>query len=103
MSGPRPPEGYGGIVPFFLRVRPADIAYLKFLVESYEGIAVVRTLDPRRALVVLLAAKDFVETVSALVSSLAQELPCEVVEEPGDLGSDWLFRALLEESGSEVE
>ncbi len=36
-----------------VRVRPEDIAYLRSTLESYDGLAVVSTLDPGRALIEL--------------------------------------------------
>ena len=33
----------------YLRVRREDIAYFKFIIESYEGMAVVRTKDRPRS------------------------------------------------------
>jgi hypothetical protein len=36
-----------------VRVRPEDIAYLRSTLESYDGAAVVSTLDPGRAVIEL--------------------------------------------------
>lgn len=36
-----------------LKVKPSDIAYLRGTVESYDGMAVVRTIDPSAALIEL--------------------------------------------------
>jgi len=41
----------------YFRVRRKDIAYFKFIVESYEGMAVVRTKDPSEAIVELMIAR----------------------------------------------
>jgi hypothetical protein len=35
------------------RIRSKDIAYLKTTIESYDGMAIVRTVDPRAALIEL--------------------------------------------------
>src|SRR5206468_7051516 len=37
------------VVPIYLSLPPREIAYVKFVFESYEGVAVVRTLDRRAA------------------------------------------------------
>ena len=34
-----------------LRVKPEEIAYLRFLIEGYEGIGTLTTLDPRGGMV----------------------------------------------------
>ena len=40
----------------YLRLRRKDIAYFKFIIESYEGMAVVRTKDPHEAVIELMVA-----------------------------------------------
>jgi len=47
------------VVPIYLALPPREIAYVKFVFESYEGVAVVRTLDRHAAHVVVLVAPDF--------------------------------------------
>ncbi len=47
------------VVPIYLSLPPREIAYVKFVFESYEGVAVVRTLDRRAATLVVLAVPDF--------------------------------------------
>ena len=77
------------ILPLFLHVPRKEIAYVKFLFESYEGIAVVRTLDPDRALLVVLVAPDFEATARAVVAELVAEGTAEETgPPPGD--GDWL-------------
>ena len=58
------------VVPICLRLPPREIAYVKFLFESYEGVAVVRTLDRRAATLVVLAAPDFAAEAHAVVETL---------------------------------
>ncbi len=36
---------------FKLRVKRSDISYLRWTIESYDGMAVVRTLDPATAII----------------------------------------------------
>jgi hypothetical protein len=38
-------------VRYSFRVRPSEIAYLRTTIESYDGMALVTTLDPTHALV----------------------------------------------------
>jgi hypothetical protein len=40
----------------YYRIHRRDIAYFKFILESYDGMAVVRTKDPYEAIVELMVA-----------------------------------------------
>lgn len=78
------------VVPIFLHVPRPEIAYVKFIFESYEGVAVCRTLDRFKATIVVLAAPDFEADVRRVVAALATEAPgvVEIPAPPGD--GDWL-------------
>jgi hypothetical protein len=78
------------VVPIRLRVPRHEIAYVKFVIESYEGVAVTRTVDPRAAVVVALVAPDFLVDARRIVSALAAEGACEEIATPAVPGSDWL-------------
>jgi hypothetical protein len=55
---------------------------VKFIIESYEGVAVTRTLDRRAALVALLVAPDFLPQARAIVAALVAEAGCCEVPRP---------------------
>jgi hypothetical protein len=79
------------VEPIFLRVPREEIGYVKFVFESYEDIAVTRTLDRRAGTLALLVAPDFLTQARAIVAALAAELPCREVPRPpgwGDLLAD---------------
>ncbi|HLK11208.1 MAG TPA: DUF4911 domain-containing protein [Candidatus Binatia bacterium] len=78
------------VVPILLRVPRREIAYVKFVFESYEGVAVVRTLDPREARLVVLAAPDFADQARAIVGALGAEGVCAEVALPEGPAPDWL-------------
>ena len=78
------------VVPIFLRLPPREIAFVKFVFESYEGVAVVRTLDRRAALLVVLAVPDFEQDARAVVASLVAEGSCEETGPPPQSDGDWL-------------
>jgi hypothetical protein len=78
------------VVPIVLRVRRRDIAYVKFVIESYEGVAVTRTLDPAAADVVVLVAPDFLADARRIVAALAAEGACHEIPAPADAAVDWL-------------
>lgn len=47
-----------------------EINYIRLTVESYDGMAVVRTIDPHTALIELLIAPGCEETVMELLSDI---------------------------------
>ena len=61
----------------YFRIRRKDIAYFKFITESYEGMAVVRTKDPSEAIVELMIAPGWEQEVDALLEGLRLEIPIE--------------------------
>lgn len=81
----------------FLRVVPAGIAHLKFLLESYEGVAVVRTLDRHRAIIVVLVSRDFLHVARSILDDVRGQVDFEEVEPPTDAGEDWLLRDFFED------
>lgn len=81
----------GDVEPIFLHVPREEIAYVKCIFESYEDVAVTRTLDRHAAHLALLVAPDFLTEARRIVAALAAELPCrEIARPPGcvDLLSD---------------
>ncbi len=55
------------------RVERGDISYLRFTIESYDGMAVVRTLDPFKALIELQISPGCEEFIQELMTSLSKE------------------------------
>jgi len=78
------------VVALWLRVPRREIAYVKFVFESYEGVAVCRTIDPGAAVVVVIAAPDFAGQARAIVDALAAEGACSPLPPPADGGTDLL-------------
>ncbi|HWP67422.1 MAG TPA: DUF4911 domain-containing protein [Candidatus Limnocylindria bacterium] len=80
------------VVPIFLLVPRAEIGYVKFIFESYEGIAVLRTIDRQQGLLVVLAVPDGLAQARRVVAALAEEIGCREVPRPPDvddlLGAD---------------
>ncbi len=70
------------VVQIYLRVPPAEIAYVKFIFESYEGIAVVRTIDRARAVIVLIVVADFLPVARQILESLRAEVAWEEITGP---------------------
>jgi hypothetical protein len=79
------------IVPIFLKLPPENIVNLKFVIESYEELGIVRTLDAQSAKVVILALTDTVKYINELIDQLAPELRLMRIAEPEALEGDWLL------------
>jgi hypothetical protein len=87
----------GGLEPIFLRVAPTDIALVKFVFESYEGVGIVRTLDRHAALIVALVSRDFLADAWGIVADLQRRIDCAVVAPPLEAGEDWLLALMSDE------
>ena len=61
----------------YFRLRREDIAYFKFIIESYEGMAVVRTKDPYEAIVELMVAPGWEEDLEEVLEGLRKEMVIE--------------------------
>ena len=81
----------------YLEIRPEDIAYIKFIFESYEGVGIIRTVDREKAIIDVLVVDDFLETARSLLSSLRNEVALSEISRPADIGEDWLLRELATE------
>lgn len=68
----------------YFRVDRRDIAYFRFILEAYEGLATLSTLDARQGTVVLYIPDCFAGDVDALLTALAGEITLEEIEPPGD-------------------
>ncbi len=63
----------------YFRVQRKDIAYFKFIIESHEGMAVVRTIDPHEAIVELMIAPGWEEDVEEVLGGLRREISIETI------------------------
>jgi hypothetical protein len=63
----------------YFRLHREDIAYFKFIIESYEGMAVVRTKDPREAIVELMVAPGWEKDVEEVLDGLREEMTIELI------------------------
>ena len=81
----------------YLEIRPQDIAYVKFIFESYEGVGIIRTVDRKKAVIVVLVVEDFLAAARSILTSLHTEVQLKEIARPADLGDDWLLRELATE------
>jgi len=86
------------LIEIYLRIQREDIALIKFVLESYEGIAIVRTIDRKRATVVVLAMPDLIEHVRAVLASLREHMDWHEIPPPEEQ-DDWLMRKVRPRQG----
>ncbi len=89
------------ITPIYLRVAPPDIALIKFLFESYEGVGIVRTVDARAAIIVVLAVHDFLPVAREIIRDLQAQIDCVEVPAPPIEADDWLMREIVSECAND--
>ena len=82
----------------YLELAPADIAYVKFIFESYEEVGIIRTIDNRKAVVVLLAMDDFLAVARKILDSLRRDVALREIARPADTKDDWFMTELTAES-----
>lgn len=63
----------------YFRIRRKDIAFFKFIIESHEGMAVVRTKDPHEAIVELMIAPGWEQEVEEVLEGLRKEMEIEAL------------------------
>lgn len=84
----------------YLQVQPEDIGYIQAIFESYEGVGIVRTVNRKEALIVILVVHDFLSTARSILASLKDEVSITESPRPADIGEDWLVQELSMESPS---
>jgi hypothetical protein len=84
------------LIEIYLRIQRTDIALLKFVVESYEGIGIVRTIDRKKATVAILAMPDLVDHMWRVLVSLREEMEWYEIPPPQEQ-DDWLMETMKNE------
>ncbi|WP_417915308.1 DUF4911 domain-containing protein [Candidatus Electronema sp. JM] len=59
---------------FFLRIRTDRISLFRFLLEGYDGLAVLTTVDVQQGLVRLTVPKDRYAELWGLLAAISEEL-----------------------------
>jgi len=75
----------------YLQLSPSDIAYVKFIFESYEEIGIIRTVDRDTAVIVLLAMGDFLAIARNILASIKNDVALQEIPRPADMKDDWLM------------
>jgi len=81
----------------YYRVDRREIAFIKFIVEAYDGIAVLETLDPIAGIVVFHIAPCCKRDIDALLEDLKREILIEPVQINDELASGNMRSVLSKE------
>lgn len=86
--------------PIAAFINPSEIVVFKFILESYEGLAELRTLNSQTGKILILATEDTAVEAIKLIDSLKHKLSLTVVPEnklkefmAGE-DEDWLSKEL---------
>jgi hypothetical protein len=72
----------GDNLVFRLLIPPRDIGYFSGTIEAYDGVGLVRTVDPRRAVVEAMVPGDQRETFERILGFLEKQISIEVIARP---------------------
>jgi hypothetical protein len=64
----------------YYRIDRRQIHFLKFILEGYDGVAVLRTIDPQKGLVVLQIGPGCQSIVDMIIYDLQRHIRIEPVE-----------------------
>jgi hypothetical protein len=81
----------------YLEIPPENIAYIKFIFESYEEVGLIRTVERKKAVIVLLAMADFLQTAREILDSIKKDIPFVEIPRPADVTDDWLMAELADQ------
>ena len=62
-------------ISLLLQIPPHEIAFLSFILESYEGVAIARTVDPHQGILELMVSPDYQEEIREILKDLSQQFP----------------------------
>ncbi|MCD6224082.1 MAG: DUF4911 domain-containing protein [Deltaproteobacteria bacterium] len=61
----------------YFRIERREICFLKFIIEAYDGIAVLTTIDPAKGIIVINIAPGCEEEVEMIIKDLKQTIMIE--------------------------
>jgi hypothetical protein len=63
-------------------IEPKDIVWIKAILESYEGMVVLRTVDIKQPVIELLIAPDFAAALNPVIEEIAAQVKLEEIPSP---------------------
>ena len=68
----------------YYQLASRDLVYMKFILEAYEGLCTMSTVDGKRGIVKVNSTLPFADDVADLMTALAGEIPIREVSEGGE-------------------
>jgi hypothetical protein len=62
-------------ISLLIQIPPEEIAFLSFILESYEGVAIARTVDRLQGILELMVSPDYEEEMREILKDLSREFP----------------------------
>ncbi|MDR3259069.1 MAG: DUF4911 domain-containing protein [Fusobacteriaceae bacterium] len=67
---------------FLIQSRRDDIDFINKIIEAYEGVGLIRTLDPQKGIINLIVTNDFKDVAREIIKDLNQNhVTAEIIEE----------------------
>lgn len=73
----------------YFRVNRTDMVYLKFILEAYEGMNVMSTVDNTDGIIRIAIMPGFEEDMEGLLAELGTQVAMQPVEWEADGGADF--------------
>jgi hypothetical protein len=76
------------IVVRYFQIEFSEIVFIKAVLESYEGMVVMRTVEVGKPVIELLIARDFAATIERVLQELRRQVMLQEVPRPEN-APDW--------------
>jgi hypothetical protein len=63
----------------WFKLRRKHVALVQFIIEGYEGMATVTTIDPQKAIIRISIMQDYIQEVSSLLDDLKYKYNLEEI------------------------
>jgi hypothetical protein len=66
----------------YFKLKRKDIALVQFIIEGYEGMATVTTIDPHTAIIQISIIPDFISDMNSIINDLKNKYKMEEINCP---------------------
>ena len=67
---------------FIIQTRKDDIDFINKIMEAYEGVGVVRTVDPQKGIIDIIVTEDFIDDARMIINDLNnRHAKAEIIQE----------------------
>jgi hypothetical protein len=66
----------------YFKLNTSDITLVQFIIEGYEGLATVSTIDPKAAIIQVLIIPDFLKDMEGLLDQLKDRFMMQEIPSP---------------------